>query len=317
MKNYQVLITVVILLLLILSCDNSDESSKMTEFVLINEISGKNVFNIQFNTNDELLIGTSNNGIYIFNEDKNELKEVIKKDEMWNIQNHKISIGKSIVVHYHRDFPQTYKSTDDGYNWSPFFIEGNIINEYSPIASGSRFFAMNLLSNKVNVFNSNFNSIQPIEIHNGTLNSIYPWYDSHILIKKELSGNSIWSIYNYDSKTDMQIVFNQPGDYRNFLFYRSNIIAYKIQGDKLFQSNDSGKVFNLIPNLPASTIHDVKILNDMLYIASDKGVFRTDNYGINWETIYSSEDEPICIAMNSKNKLYIVTSQNKVFREKI
>lgn len=304
------------MLLLISSCEKSDEPSKLPEFEFINELAGKNVFAIQFNTNDELIIGTSNNGIYIYNEVKNELKEVITKDKMWNIQNTKIAIGKSLILHYYRDFPQTYKSSDDGNSWSQFFIDEDKINQYSPIVSGNHFFVMSSNANEIFVLDSDFNFLKSIEIQTGNVNYIYTWFDGQILIKKELNGSVVWSVYNYENTLETNLDFNQPGDYQNFLIQDNHIWAYKIQGSKVFQSFDSGKSFTEVPNLPATTVHDVKIFNNALYVASDKGVFRTINQGQSWETLFTSAEEPMCITMNSKNKLYIVTVQSKVYKEK-
>jgi len=316
MKKVFALFIVVIMLQLVSSCENNDEPSKSPKFELINELAGKSVFAVQFNTIDELLIGTPDMGIFLYNEVKKELKEVITSVHMWNLQNHKISIGKSIFVHYHVDYPQTLKSTDDGHTWSSFLIDGDKVNDYMPIVSGNHFFVINQVMSKIYVLDSDFNFLEPFDIQSGNENSIYPWFDGKILLKEQNKGADKWFVMDYMNKSKTQIEFNQPGDYQSFLIQDNLIWAFETQEDKVFQSADSGKSFTEVPNLPATTINDVKILNNMLYIASDKGVFRTSNKGQSWETIYTSAEEPVCIAMNSKNKLYIVTVQTKVYREK-
>lgn len=292
MKNLILFFLTAIVILVATSCEKSNDPSKTTKFELINQLAETNVSVVQINTNDELLIGAPNNGIFLFNEVLNELKEVMSKEKIWNIQNHKISIGKSIIVHYHRDAPQTYKSTDDGNTWSQFFIDNNKTNEYMPIVSGNHFFVVNQVVSKIYVLDSDFTFLETFDIQSGIYNSIYPWFDGNILLKEQTMGISKWFILDYFNKSKTEIEFNQPGDYSSFLIQNNNIIAYKIQGSKVFISADLGKTFLEVPNLPATTIHDVKLFNNYLYIASDKGVFRTNNKGESWETIYTSADEP-------------------------
>lgn len=169
--------------------------------------------------------------------------------------------------------------------------------------------------NKIFVYDSDFIFSQLIEVIDGAVNAIHQRFGSQFLIKYNHEGIISWSIIDYENKIETTIEFNQPGNFQNFILKNSNIHAYKMQTSKVIMSSDLGKTFIVVPQLPASTIHDVKVFNSNLYIASDEYVFCTSDSGLNWDTIYTSIEEPLCIAMNSKNKLYIVSDKGKVYRE--
>jgi hypothetical protein len=110
MKNLTMFFLAAILIFVLISCEKSNDPSKLPEFEINNEPTSTNVLVILFNTNDEMIIWASYNGIFLYNEIENRLKEVITRDKICNIQSNKISAGKSMIVHFHRDASQTLKS---------------------------------------------------------------------------------------------------------------------------------------------------------------------------------------------------------------
>ena len=87
----------------------------------------------------------------------------------------------------------------------------------------------------------------------------------------------------------------------------------------VFKSTDAGETWNqtgLNPNNSPNSMNDIYILpdnKDVLYVATNNGLFKSENAGANWENILGGNIKDVKIKPGDSNTIYAVTP-NQFFR---
>jgi photosystem II stability/assembly factor-like uncharacterized protein len=179
-----------------------------------------------------------------------------------------------------------YKSTDRGKNWNNIFLNSKVIGSYSFSISNNNYYLLNgygLL--KSTDFGVNWDTINTVDYKLSYMNHL------------ESSGDTI--LLSDIGLND----FTKPLKVSNYGIY------FSFDGGNTFELRVNGigldKTFNNV----------VKLYNDVCFIGTDKGLFKSTDFGLNWEkTNLDKIYQEVIKIERDNNYIYVGTKIGEIYK---